>query len=88
MLDPKNKRLIEDAAKRRGIALSQDTVDIERFINEGGSTYDYLEPGVIMANCQYGYHIWKWYEGFHMERYWFCTTCDEKDYRRDPPKKP
>lgn len=37
--------------------------------------------------CKWNSCKWVWYEGLHMERYWFCTECDTKDLKRDPPRK-
>lgn len=29
-------------------------------------------------------HNWIWYKGF-VEQYYYCSYCDEKDWKRSPP---
>ena len=72
---------------------SQSDLDLEKFIYEnGGNPCCEIDFGTIDDNkitpsiCTYGYHKWVWYVGLHMERYWFCSVCDEKDYKREAPK--
>lgn len=65
--------------------------DLGRMTNDGSSWNDpygyyHEQDNISMATCQYGNHKWVYYIGLHVERYWFCTVCDEKDYKRDPPK--
>jgi hypothetical protein len=70
---------------------TQTDIDLERLayeMNNYGEVFVDLNDNVIGYSCQYNYHKWQYYVGFHMERYWFCTVCDEKDYKRDPPIKP
>lgn len=43
--------------------------------------------GTPPFNCSIGYHDWRWYPGFHMDRYWYCEGCDKKDHNRAPPLK-
>ena len=59
---------------------NQYMYDLDRLDSEG-----YIQPKPTYA-CSYGNHKWKWYVGFHMERYWFCELCDDKDFTRSPPK--
>jgi hypothetical protein len=72
---------------------TQYEIDLENFLYENSQPCIeldaymdiYTNKTVATSTCTYGYHKWQWYEGLHMERYWFCTVCDEKDYKRDPP---
>ncbi len=40
--------------------------------------YDYYYDIDNYYNCDLDRHKWKWYEGFHMERFYFCEICDLK----------
>ena len=33
------------------------------------------------------WHSWQFYEGA-TEKYWFCTKCDKKDFKAEPPRIP
>ena len=97
----KDDRINSDAHKRRTQGYTNtsayydtDTMHaLERFVTDGNPSIDmgydldeYAGYGIQPTyNCQYGYHKWRWYQGFHLEKYWFCETCGEKDYHRDPP---
>jgi hypothetical protein len=70
---------------RRRFHEDNDEYDLERLTNEA---YPYFSSkSGDSYNCQYGGHKWRWYEGFHVERYWFCEICDEKDRVKKPPAK-
>lgn len=63
-------------------------LEYERLIADGG--YDY-KPVAIEEykyyNCATGVHKWKWYVGFHMDRFWYCEMCPAKDLAGPPPSR-
>lgn len=63
---------------------NQDLLDeFERMVSEGAPC-----PQVeleIYNFCSYGSHNMVWYEGLHLDRFWFCTVCDTKDKTTPPP---
>lgn len=62
-------------------------LDLDRwFADTADTTYMASEYGY--GGCSNGYHDWVWYVGFHVDQYWFCTKCDEKDRKKPPPPAP
>jgi len=61
--------------------------EFDRLIAEGGS-YRHEVELESRYNCNRDMHKWKWYVGFHTERFWFCELCDLKDRcTRFPPSR-
>jgi hypothetical protein len=60
--------------------------EFDRLVAEGGYglDMDYYHN----YNCEFGNHKWKWYVGFHVERFWYCEICDAKDKTRPAPPIP
>jgi hypothetical protein len=44
--------------------------------------FDYYYSWDYERGCA---HKWVWYLGFHIEQFWYCDKCGEKDIKRPPP---
>jgi hypothetical protein len=41
--------------------------------------WGYEEPKYC---CEENRHKWVFYQGFHLDKFWFCEMCDKKDFKR------
>ena len=63
-------------------------LDLDRWFADTADTSYNVASEYGYGGCANGYHTWQWYVGFHMDQYWFCTKCDEKDRKKPPPPPP
>ena len=57
--------------------------EFNRLVAEGNTSPKIeVEP---YHDCKREIHIWMWYQGFHTERFYYCTKCDLKDTKSPPP---
>ena len=58
--------------------------EFDRLVDEGNTTSLALDHSY---DCNKGFHVWKWYVGFHIERFWYCEHCTAKDLKKPAPPK-